>query len=215
MVCTVCNYTCATCSNSVSCTSCKDTDNRIMLNGSNSFCSCKPQRYYDDGASPACLLCDYLCLSCDKMSSNCTDCSASAFRYKFVIDAVANIATCLCSPKYYSAGGRVEVCLPCDYTCSTCTNSTHCLTCNATLFRLFQSSVSTYCICSTGYYDVTNMEQCQACSYTCQTCSLNSLNCLRCPPTRNFTFNSCPCNDGLFDDLVSRNPTCQGCLYLC
>lgn len=149
------------------------------------------------------------------MSTNCTNCSSSAFRYKYVVDVAVNSSTCLCLNKYYSGAIGVETCLSCDYTCSTCTNSTHCLTCNSSMFRIYQSAVSTYCTCMTGYYDVTNIEQCQQCSYTCKTCSLSRTNCLSCPDTRNFTFNSCPCNDGLFDDMVSSNPTCSGCLYMC
>lgn len=133
VTCSRCQYSCATCSNGQSCLTCLDI--RLMLNGSNGYCSCPLQRYYDDGANSACLPCSYLCLSCDKMSTNCTSCSASGFRLLVVTDAATYSSTCLCLNKYYSAGIGVEACLACQYSCSTCTNSTHCQSCNSTVFR--------------------------------------------------------------------------------
>lgn len=79
-VCITCDYSCITCLNSQSCTACADI--RTQLNGTNSLCICPTQRYYDDGRNALCLRCSYLCLSCDKLSTNCTLCSLTAYRYK-------------------------------------------------------------------------------------------------------------------------------------
>lgn len=154
IVCATCHYSCNTCLNLASCLTCKDI--RVMLNGTNNLCTCPALRYFDDGANAACLPCSYLCLSCNQLSTNCTTCSASAFRYLYSTDNTTNSSTCVCLNKYFSAGGSIEACSACQYSCSTCTGSSSCQTCNATLFRVLDAGSTPYCACSTGFYDVTN-----------------------------------------------------------
>lgn len=123
-------------------------------------------------------------------------------------------ATCTCKAGYFSQT-NIETCSACHYSCGTCISSISCSTCNSILSRILSPSTTTYCVCSNGYYDVTDIQQCQKCSYTCQTCFQTSTNCLTCPPTRYFSSNSCPCNNGLFDDMITNNATCFSCLYMC
>lgn len=78
-----------------------------MLNGTNSNCSCPLQRFYDDGTNGPCLPCSFLCLSCNKLSTNCSSCSSSGYRYQMLTDASINTYTCLCNAFYYSAGAGI------------------------------------------------------------------------------------------------------------
>lgn len=81
-----------TCTNSISCTTCKDI--RVNSNGGNAYCVCPVLRYYDDGASPICRPCAYMCYTCVGLSTNCTSCSTSAHRV--LSSTGTNTNTCLC-----------------------------------------------------------------------------------------------------------------------
>ena len=86
---------------------------------------------------------------------------------------------------------------------------TACLTCNASLNRVLNSS-SNFCSCSTGFYD-SGSQTCSSCPYSCVSCS-SATTCLSCSSTRSLNNGSCLCNAGYYEVGVS---TCQPCQYSC
>jgi hypothetical protein len=71
--------------------------------------------------------------------------------------------------------------------------------------------------CGNNYYiDTTNLSNCLGCDVTCLTCSGSlSTNCISCTSTRTLTGNSCPCNTGYYEALVSDCLVCNLICYTC
>jgi len=90
---------------------------------------------------------------------------------------------------------------------------TACVTCNASLNRIINST-SKLCSCLTNFYDDGSNQACIACPYYCLTCikSTASVICQTCPSTRTQIGGACPCSSGYFDVGVT---TCQQCDYSC
>ena len=115
-------------------------------------------------------------------------------------------------PAGYANLTGVNICVQCDYSCSSCLNDGKtCLTCPSSSFR---TKSGTTCPCNNGYFD-NKVAICAICDYTCLTCQTISTNCLSCDSTRTKTSsNACLCNTGLFDNGTS-NPVCSTCDYTC
>jgi proprotein convertase subtilisin/kexin type 5 len=121
------------------------------------------------------------------------------------------VAVYTCPSGYYKEHG---ICYKCPIGCSTCTNSTTCLTCNAALY--LRTTVGTYsnvinsagnltvvwstnitlCACKDGYYGTNmvalNTIQCASCDPSCKTCANSSVICTSCSsPTFLTDTNTC------------------------
>jgi hypothetical protein len=198
-------YQCVTTADT--CTACYNSQNRV-LNGSN--CSCDVAGgFYDDGSSVTCPACQYSCKTCSGPSAgSCLTCEPTTFR-------LLAINSCPCTAGHYDAGA--PTCGNCYYTCGTgtCngTQSTRCISCNATRHRQITGSFT--CACTTGYYDDgTNTETCAACLYSCLTCTTTNVMCVTCNSTlhRSYLNSSCPCDAGYFDNGTAM---CQLCYSTC
>lgn len=148
--CQTCQATCLTCVTNFTnrCLTCDSTTNRI-LNSTTFQCQC-PLGYFDDGSRTTCGVCSYTCLTCSGNSNACTSCPTGSNR---VYNSSAS--TCFCAQRFYDNNvtfAQNSTCLPCLYHCSTCMQSTSCLTCNASNFRVM-NPINSRCICMTGYYD--------------------------------------------------------------
>lgn len=70
--------------------------------------------------------------------------------------------TCVCKNGYYDDGTNA-VCLPCSYTCATCTSSIICTSCDSLVnFRIYNSTTST-CSCLPNYFNTNNVKTCTPC----------------------------------------------------
>ena len=183
--CSQCNYECAECSNSETCTACQSNE---LLYQSN------------------CLLCDVLCQTCSITTDNCLSCYTGTYLYE-------NNCWTTCLDGYWSDPSD-NTCKVCDSSCEQCTggggsnnciacfsNATlinnycvlcvNCLTCSgaaiqclscATTMYLYDQSCSTQC--PTHYYPDTLTNTCIMCSSNCVNCSGPYLdNCTSCNST--------------------------------
>jgi hypothetical protein len=148
-LCLGCQYSCQVCVTNFTnqCSSCNSSYYRT-LNTTTKQCPCNVG-YYDNNA-PLCLACSYTCYTCTSLASFCTACMVGSNR---ILNSTAG--TCNCNQRYYDTivfYVQNVVCASCPYMCSSCTNSSACLTCNSTNFRIFDS-LNVRCICMQGYYD--------------------------------------------------------------
>jgi len=97
----------------------------------------------------------------------------------------------------------------CSPLCVTCQSYSQCLSCDSTLFRVWDS-VSLLCPCISGYFD---NGICTPCHYSCASCfGGTSSSCFACNALRTFTVpNSCPCSTGFYE--VSG--ICSSCSLSC
>lgn len=123
----------------------------------------------------------------------------------------------MCPTLTYYDDGVNYYCLPCQYSCSTCTGPLSCTTCDAVTNFRTTSSVTTYCDCLEGYYDDGYFNQlCVLCPYPCKTCNNPSV-CLTCDSGTNHRYhpeNTCLCMDGFYDD-GANHVLCATCQYTC
>lgn len=124
-------------------------------------------------------------------------------------------STCLCADHYFSQNG-LQICLSCDITCLTCSNSlaNGCLSCDGTYFR--QLSLLNTCVCISGYYQTSPLiELCSICQYSCQTCTTSST-CATCNALQyrvmNVSNSLCTCMNQYYDN---GNELCLACSYFC
>lgn len=86
-----------------------------------------------------------------------------------------------------------KLCLPCHYSCNTCTKPsdiTGCTVCDSAQHR---SMINNTCACDSGYFD-SGILLCGTCNYRCLTCTDgNQISCLTCSPplNRNLMNSSC------------------------
>lgn len=160
-VCQPCLYSCLTCDHSTLCLTCNTTNNTRYF--SNGQCLCNTG-FYDNSSYILCLPCHYTCLTCVS-SAACTSCNPLNNR-------IYNSTTgyCSCLRGYYDIGdGISSVCLKCDSSCYTCTNSTSCANCYPLTNKYINSSMGTnYCVCYYGYYLISSTNVCNQCHYSCE-----------------------------------------------
>lgn len=205
-LCLACEPTCLTCLNTLSCTSCNVTRNR-MLNSSTDifgisspFCVCL-YRHYSPGLTQDCQPCHYSCQVCSGPArTNCVFCNATALR-------VFNSSTiaCPCLVGYYD-NNVSELCQPCNVACTACTTGlpNSCTSCNPLYFLLI-STTTCYSTCPAYYYNVLLNMTCQSCSPHCYSC-LNSTYCSQCDSTAYLFNSSCvaACPDGTYTSIATR-----------
>ena len=202
-ICTICHYSCDSCSGPLAsdCLTC----NMTARFQSSTSCLCRPGTY-DDGMQELCLSCHVQCVECTAgTNDSCTVCDAAMKR---VIPATTP-NFCYCMSHYYDSGPAA--CSTCFSQCDTCQyNSTYCLTCNASQFRVINSSHK--CQCSPHYYD-TGADICLTCASQCYECAVLSTNCISCPVLRTLVNNTCPCVSNYYNDPITGN--CLQCGILC
>jgi hypothetical protein len=130
--CSLCHYSCTTCSglSATTCTGCPT--NRTLSSGS---CLC-PTGFYDDGSSVVCQPCALTCLNCTNgLSSGCTACSGLYLRWL----SPSPTGSCLCNPGFFDSG--VLLCSPCSTKCQTCVGTAaNCSSCISSQQRTISSS---------------------------------------------------------------------------
>ncbi|KAL4449623.1 hypothetical protein ABPG74_007446 [Tetrahymena malaccensis] len=155
--------------------------------------------------------CNDSCLTCDAGDPNlCLIC-----RFSNMI--VNQNSQCVCKDGFFLDSNLL--CQKCDPTCKTCKDQNSCLTCEETLFRVYNSNTS-QCDCQQSYYQQNSSPTCIKCPYQCQTCAfdntLNIVKCLQCYQNtqlnRNNTGN-CECKSGFYED--GTNLKCLQCNYTC
>jgi hypothetical protein len=155
--CTLCLYSCKTCSSATTCTAC-ETSTTFRKTLAASKCLCQ-DGYYDDGANMDCLPCSLECETCEVNATQCLTCLAGSNRF-------FSKGTCICKDGWYDDTG----CQPCLNTCMTCTfKAQNCLTCDPLTHRS-HDAVAKNCYCGNGYFDDGVNKECQVCDYTCFTC---------------------------------------------
>lgn len=74
-----------------------------------------------------------------------------------------------------------DQCLPCFYSCKTCTNSVTCTTCDSVVDFRYLDVNSSLCLPMNSYYDDgTNNSVCQPCNSPCSNCIGDADNCTSC-----------------------------------
>ena len=195
--CSACNTDCSTCSNSQSCVTCRDANASPSM-GSLGGCLCNARFYNSNTASTPviCIPCNSECLSC----SNSIECAVC-------IDpnASPNLNTgvgCECKSGYGGVAplNTAESCTPCISDCSTCSQSTTCLTCTDPNSSP-NSATLVGCLCKPGYFSASESPLvCQECFVECSTCSAPSV-CSTCVALNSSPLESggCACNFGFFN----------------
>lgn len=117
---------------------------------------------------------------------------------------------CVCADQYYKA--VTGECLPCDYTCASCSDSKTCLTCDTVpsvgTNRILQNGK---CVCpAQRFYDSASTQDavCAPCNYSCLSCQ-NAQVCTSCSASsgRFLVNGSCICPVGLVDN--GKSEQCQ------
>ena len=209
-ICQACSITCLTCnfSSTSSCLTCNTTAYRTFDNAGS--CPCNVG-YYDGGGS-TCLKCAYSCVTCNGgAGSNCLTCPSLATTFRNM-----SSGSCNCINGYYNSGTNVT-CLPCLYSCATCSASNVCTSCSSANKRTYVAASNT-CPCNNGFYDNGSSALCQTCFSTCATCNGPAFtDCLSClavgVQNRAWTSstNTCDCVTGYFD----YNYVCYACHVSC
>ena len=111
------------------------------------------------------------------MRTTCLSCHPASLALGFVnLYNSTCIATC---PAGTYANN--SVCLPCVTQCATCSNSTHCLTCNTASSSLYPYFYNSFCFnnCPQNFY-VSTLFICTICDTNCQTCVTSAITCTSC-----------------------------------
>lgn len=152
--------------------------------------------------------CSSTCLACSTVSSNCTSCNSTSAYPALNLTGYNGVCLAACPSGMYLELG---VCVVCSPPCSTCTNSSKCLSC---LPGLFYSNFSCGPTCLLGTSIPNNYSwTCDACSSQCATCSLTINNCTGCSSSaamyNGTCVTSCPY------PLVINSGVCASCDPLC
>ncbi|CAD8148757.1 unnamed protein product [Paramecium pentaurelia] len=192
--CQLCNQTCQTCSDAITCITCFPEQNRIPQNYQ---CQCK-QGYFENGFDTTCIKCISICKSCLYKEEYCTKCYTEQYRQ------LSKENTCICENGFYE-DNKTDVCLKCSDYCNTCSDYSICTSCSDFQYRILDLHTK-QCICQQGYYDNEQLN-CLPCHYSCSKCNNSNLisQCTACPNSRqksahNIDTFECKCRKGYFDD---------------
>ncbi|CAB3983255.1 deleted in malignant brain tumors 1 -like [Paramuricea clavata] len=100
------------------------------------------------------------------------------------------VVTCVkqCPTGYYR---NESICLPCDYSCTTCVDSVNnCSNCSSGFYHTPNNTCVTHC--PIGFY--TSNKQCQVCYSSCLTCDVAADNCTSCRSPYFLSGNTCVLN---------------------
>ena len=186
--CLQCNSDCSTCTNSTTCSTCKDSRAVPSLNG----CACV-DGYYNSSSlasNDSCLPCRSDCTQCNHFL-NCTRCKDT--------NASINPLGCVCNDRYYNSTPLTNngLCLKCNLDCISSANLKYC---NSFTWNYVISN-NTGCLCESGYTNTTyssNHSPCFShCGPGCLSC--NETLCLSCNYSNSYPIGkSCACKDGFW-----------------
>ena len=214
-----CNADCAQCTNSSTCTTCKDPSALPEPSG----CLCISDYY-----NLTSLTTNGSCIKCNSDCSTCTNSSTCVICKDYYASPVVN--GCQCLTGYYNLTNLTTngTCLECNSDCFTCTNSSICSVCKDS----FALPGPSGCFCISSYYNSTSLTttgSCLACNSDCILCK-NSSTCTTCKDSSALPGPSgCLCNSTYYnttaltstgvclkcnsDCLDCNNPdTCISCL---
>ncbi|KAL4472324.1 hypothetical protein ABPG72_002807 [Tetrahymena utriculariae] len=201
-LCLPCNYPCATCSNSTSCSSC--SPNFTLSNSgycqhlyhckstdSNSKCQNCIDKFYLDTIQ-TCQPCKIICQTCTDLNT-CTQ----------------------CIPGYYLDSNNQ--CQPCNFNCLTCIDQ---FTCDQCFDQGISRDSSPQCLCTAGYFQIGSQNKCSQCDPKCSQCQNLSNNCTACDATKFRILipgGQCICQQGYYEifqpqrQCLACDPTCLEC----
>jgi hypothetical protein len=178
--CPECDPKCAACSaaGATTCTACFEGSTLV---GNDCLPSCRDGEFQLSPTSP-CLICNSNCLTCDATNPNGSNCLS-------------------CFKGTYLAGNQ---CLPCHWSCESCTDGTDvCTSCKKEL--TLQGDNRCLVVCSPGLYLDRGRNVCKLCHKYCQTCDgPSSKQCLTCV---NGNFQLRP------DGFCKKKLSCHAILY--
>lgn len=121
----------------------------MVMTSDNSSCRCALQ-YYQPAGNAGCIACHSSCVTCNGAGiNNCTSCDSSP---AIGTNRVLINGACQCVNKYYPESSEAYGCLPCHYSCMSCSgnSSNNCLSCSINSGRTLSGST---CVCRSGYTD--------------------------------------------------------------
>lgn len=211
-----CTLPCRTCAltNTSSCLTCYTNtliSTSVYFYASHSTCytSCPSGTYAN---AYTCLDCSLTCQTCIGTATNCTSCWAnSTYPYLYMSGSTGSCRT-LCPIYFYPDTSSSPVtCVPCVGRCSTCLNSTQCLSCVSPYYFYNSSCVTS---CPSGTMIANNISQtCDPCSTQCATCAGTVDTCLTCSGSAAM-YNS-TCVSVCPGTLVIFNGSCTVCSSVC
>ena len=142
-ICTLCDYPCWTCLDSITCLSCVPNSEYFYVSSTNKCETECPPGYYPDLEKNKCQVCKDPCIEC-LSSTECTSCVSGT--YFFGISCLDE-----CEPGYIVQSATNNSCVACEPPCQTCVDQVDkCLTCE---FPLFYFSEGYNCTeeCPLGY----------------------------------------------------------------
>ena len=178
LTCAPCNPECTSCNTANTCLSCLSA-NSVPDTSTGIGCICMTGYW---GLSPltsltSCALCYSECATCSQANMCLTCTSPNA-----VPDTSTNIG-CVCAEGYWGTSPLTSAasCSLCESECSTCSNSSACLTCKDPNAGPLVTSAG-LCACNSGYWGnppLTTNASCTQCTGDCSTCT-SALTCLSC-----------------------------------
>lgn len=203
-ICKDCSLECNSFSNG-QCLSCS-YDNSIL---NENCCECIDGYYKNNANGPVCYSCLPQCKKCIDGSS-CVEC----------LDPNSYISVkglCECNDGFWSLveSDNDIFCLKCNSDCKKCLDAESCLECIA--LNSVPSTVSGVgCICKSGYYNTTNLNEefaCKKCNSDCETCDQDSI-CLSCLKSHSIPLEKggCACEEDYYDSGTNCIMCADNCL---
>lgn len=126
-----------------------DLSSYLIVNIDSTTCTCAVQ-YYQPPGSVGCLPCHSSCITCTGPSAkNCSSCDdiPSVGTKKVLVNS-----SCVCLQRFYEDPSNTFFCVPCHYSCLTCSGAvaSNCLSCSLNLGRVKSGNT---CNCTAGYKD--------------------------------------------------------------
>lgn len=146
------------------------------------------------------------CLTCSYLTNNCTSCAINYYHNGICIGVC---------PVSHFANATSKRCDKCISPCSTCSNSTACLSCLPSTNTYYDSStMQCVSICPTQYYRNNTNYTCIACVPPCVTCTSHTA-CLTCIAST-YLYNS-RCNTNCPSQYYANTTTntCDACASPC
>lgn len=161
--CYLCNPECLTCQfNSSYCYSCDTTLGYAYLNFS--CINLCPSFYFLSNGGSNCTKCSNYCTICDTIATNCSECTLNG-TYMAYLSGSSCVTTCPNQTYPDTGGGLVNLCLPCDISCMTCTASpSPCSSCSPNYYLYLSECSPT---CPTGFFQDNSTWSCQLCDVYC------------------------------------------------
>lgn len=221
--CITCLAQCATCDSTVSCLTCKVVDGTTPTNRvttpAQGLCPCN-EGFFDNGVA-VCATCSPQCRTCSGTALTCTSCKLNSNTW---LDGSA----CRCLSGFAPSPTTPGTCVPCHYTCLTCSGLTQaeCTGCSSTRQLVEINPGVGTCNCKSNFNPVAGQPDCVVgnCAALYRGCvNCNATVCLLCSTALNYnptpSSQGCECKAGFAyslsaDRCVSCGTACQNCSSL-